>query len=160
MHKIWRISGGVMMAAFIIWVGILSFEAYERSEIRDKQKVEDKIEIAEYFKKNRADVFQDIKNLYSNGGAKEAYYLANEYLFLDDVELTTVRNNLREEMLLQRLKELPFDNKPLKSLIDERVDIYDELGKLNPDNTSYQDLYKTSSEEKRLEDRGAGVSIL
>lgn len=51
MHKIWRISGGVMMAAFIIWVGILSFEAYERSEIRDKQKVEDKIEIAEYFKK-------------------------------------------------------------------------------------------------------------
>jgi hypothetical protein len=51
-------------------------------------------------------------------------------------------------MLLERLKELPFDNKPLKSLIDERVDIYDELGKLNPDNTSYQDLYKTSSEEK------------
>lgn len=63
-------------------------------------------------------------------------------------------------MLLERLKELPFDNKPLKSLIDERVDIYDELGKLNPDNTSYQDLYKTSSEEKRLENRGAGVSIL
>lgn len=148
MEKIRNCVAVIVLIMFFGMLAFFGFLVYDSVIVSKEERLKYEIETAQYFTQNRTDIFKNINNLYINGDASSAFDLADKYYYIDDIEIRTLRDDLLEELLLKRLKELPFDNGPIKNLAYERFYISSELVRIRPDNVNYKNINEAAYQDK------------
>lgn len=118
-----------------------------------------------YYKENKKSILDKVNNLINSEDYKSAISLSNKYLAANDGDLTILNSKAKAKLKVEENSE------KTKSLINElkntysdgysqKLNIYRELSKLNPENKSYRDnieKYKKLFDEQKAKQEAAAA---
>lgn len=157
----WSIK--ILLCMFVSLVGTIFILSYEQDKQNTLEKKEQDIKSIKYFNENKELIFTRINNYLNEHNDNKAIMLLDQYVPTNDEEIIKMRNDTRERILLSRLENLQKENKKPEEKLKLKEDIYLELNKLKPNNTTYYGLYLSVNKERMAyesNNRSSIISIL